>query len=90
LDPSRCAGWGGKEKRVSSMVVNFPDGSKEFLYPSRELKEGDAVWHNGVRFRVLSIVQNDGRPLTVTVESVSDELGDLRSEEGGLVLAQAD
>jgi hypothetical protein len=53
LDPSRCAGWGGKEKRVSSMVVNFPDGSKEFLYPSRELKEGDAVWHNGVRFRVL-------------------------------------
>ena len=72
------------------MVVNFPDGSKEFLYPSRELKEGDAVWHNGVRFRVLSIVQNDGRPLTVTVEPVSDELGDLRSEEGGLVLAQAD
>ena len=73
------------------MVVNFPDGSKEFLYPSRELKEGDAVWHDGVRFRVLSIVQNDGRPLTVTVEPVSDDLGALlRSEEGGLVLAPAD
>jgi hypothetical protein len=35
------------------MVVNFADGSKEFLYPSRELKEGDAVWHDGVRFREL-------------------------------------
>jgi hypothetical protein len=32
-----------------------------------------------------------GRPLTVTVEPASDELGDLlRSEEGALVLAPAD
>jgi hypothetical protein len=72
---------------MSSIYVRFPDGSKEFLYPSREIKEGDAIWHDGIRYRVLSIAQNDGKPLTLTVETASDGLGDLlRSEEGALTL----
>jgi hypothetical protein len=80
-----------RRREVSSILIRFPDGTREFLYPSRELKEGDHVWHDGVRYRILSLVQNDGRPMTVNVEPVTDELGDLlRSEEGALVLAPAD
>jgi hypothetical protein len=62
---------------VSSILIRFPAGTREFLYPSRELTEGDHIWHDGTRYRILSIVQKDGRPHTVTVEPASDELGDL-------------
>ena len=79
------------EDEVRSFAVNFPDGTKEFRYPSRPLAEGDMIWHAGVRYRVLSIVEADGRPLTVTVEPDSDDLGDvLRSEKGGLELVPVD
>jgi hypothetical protein len=70
---------------MSSIYVRFPDGSKEFLYPSREIEEGDTIWHDGTRYRVLSIAQNDGRPLSLTVEPEADSLGDLlRSEAAAL------
>jgi len=43
-----------------------------------------------VRYRILSIVENDGRPQVVNVEPVTEELGDLlQSEEGALVLVPA-
>ena len=72
---------------MSSIYVRFPDGTREFLYPSRELKEGETIWHDGTRYRVLSIAQNDGRPLNVTVEPETEDLGDLlSSEEGALRL----
>jgi hypothetical protein len=72
---------------MSSIFVRFPDGTREFLYPSRELKEGDTIWHDGTCYRILSIAQNDGRPLNVTVEPATDNLGDLlSSEEGALRL----
>jgi len=72
------------------MVVHLPDGDREFLYPSRELAEGDHIWHDDVRYRILSIVGNDGRPQVVNVEPVTEELGDLlQSEEGALVLVPA-
>lgn len=72
---------------MSSIYVRFPDGTREFLYPSRELKEGETIWHDGTRYRVLSIAQNDGRPLNVTVELETEDLGDLlSSEEGALRL----
>jgi hypothetical protein len=75
------------EEAMSSIYVRFPDGSKEFLYPSRELKEGDTIWHDGTRYRVLSIAQNDGKPQNVTVEPEAENLGDLLSfEEGALRL----
>ena len=68
------------------MVIQFPDGSREFRYPSQELKEGDRVWHDGKPFRVLAIASEKKR-LTATVELESDELGDLlQSERGGIVL----
>lgn len=68
------------------MVVQFPDGSREFRYPPQELKEGDRIWHDGKPFRVLAIASEERR-LTVTVELESDELGDLlQSERGGVVL----
>ena len=40
---------------MGSMVVRFPDGSKEFRYPEKMLVEGDVVWHDGERFRVVSV-----------------------------------
>jgi hypothetical protein len=72
---------------MSSIYVRFPDGSREFVYPSRELQEGDSIWHDGTRYRILSIATNDGQPQTVIVEPEVDKLGDLlRSEEGALRL----
>ena len=71
---------------MSSIYVRFPDGTKEFIYPSRELKEGDTIWHDGTRYHVLSRAQDDGRQ-TVTVEPEPESLGDLlSSEEGALRL----
>jgi hypothetical protein len=75
------------EEAMSSIYVRFPDGTKEFLYPSRELKEGDTIWHDGTRYRVLSIAQDDAQPQTLTVEPEPEGLGDLvSSEEGALRL----
>jgi hypothetical protein len=75
---------------MSSIYVRFPDGTKEFIYPSRELREGDTIWHDGTRYRVLSIAQDDGRPQNVSVEPEPEGLGDLpSSEEVALRLAPA-
>jgi hypothetical protein len=78
------------EETMRSIHVRFPDGSKEFLYPSRELEEGDTIWHDGKRYRILAIAQTDGQPLNVTVEPVAESIGDLlSSEEGALRLVPA-
>jgi hypothetical protein len=75
------------EEAMSSIYVRFPDGSREFVYPSRELKEGDTIWHDGTRYRVLSIAQSNGQPQSVTVEPEAESVGDLlSSEEGALRL----
>jgi hypothetical protein len=72
---------------MRSIYVRFPDGSREFLYPSRDLNEGDTIWHDGIRYRVLSIAQSDGQPYNVTVEPETEKLGELlSSEEGALRL----
>jgi hypothetical protein len=73
------------------IVVRFPDGSKEFRFPDRELVEGDVVWHDGERYRVIHVLNADGGPPTLTVEPDSDELGDLlASERGGMQLVPAE
>jgi hypothetical protein len=76
------------EEAMGSIYVRFPDGTKEFIYPSRDLKEGDMIWHDGTRYRVLSIAQDDGRQnVTVEPEPEPESLGDLlSSEEGALRL----
>jgi hypothetical protein len=72
---------------MSAFIVHFPDGSKEFRYPARPLEEGDVVWHEGVRYRVLAVTEEDGRQATVTVEPDSDDITDvLSSERGSLAL----
>lgn len=72
---------------MSGFIVHFPDGSKEFRYPARPLEEGDVVWHEGARYRVLAVTEEDGRQATVTVEPDSDDVTDLlTSERGSLVL----
>jgi hypothetical protein len=76
---------------MSSVVVHFPDGSREFRYPTEPLKEGDIIWHEGTTYRVLSVTDDEsGRP-AVTVEPDSEDLGDLLdSERGGIQLVPVD
>lgn len=76
---------------MSSVVVRFPDGSKEFRFPERMLEEGDIVWHDGQRFRVIHVGSDeDGRPFA-TVEPDPDGLEDvLSSERGGIELVPID
>jgi hypothetical protein len=72
-------------------IVRFPDGTREFRYPEHPLKDGDAVWHDGVRYHIVSVSEDaDGNQLTVTVERDPETIGDvLSSEEGALVLVPA-
>jgi hypothetical protein len=76
---------------LSSVVVRFPDGSKEFRYPENALQEGDVIWHEGKRYRVVHVGSDDsGRPV-VTVEPESDDLEDLlHSERGAIELVPID
>ena len=73
---------------MSSMVVRFPDGSKEFRYPEKTLAEGDVVWHDGERFRVIS-VSTDEKDRAVVIVEADSGIGDmLRSEEGAVHLVE--
>jgi hypothetical protein len=72
---------------LSSIVIHFPDGDKEFRYSGRDLEVGDIVLHDGERYRILAITPADGRPAKATVEPDSDDLGDLiKSEKGAIEL----
>ena len=52
---------------------------------------GDAIWHDGTRYHVVSVEDADGQQLAVTVERDPESIGDLlKSEEGALVLVPAD
>jgi len=77
---------------MPALIVRFPDGTREFRYLDRPLEVGDAIWHDNVRYHVVSVSQNgDGEQLTVTVEPDAETIGDLlSSEEGALVLVPAD
>lgn len=76
---------------MPALVVRFPDGSKEFRYPEQPLEVGDAIWHDGERYRVLQVQEHEGGDLlTVTVEPDPQGLGNiLGSEEGAVVLEPA-
>ena len=77
---------------VPALIVRFPDGSREFRYPDHPLEVGDGIWHDNVRYHVVSVSANDGGDqLTVTVERDAEGIGELLgSEEGALVLVPAD
>jgi hypothetical protein len=74
---------------TSVVIVHFPDGSREFRYPSRVLEHGDVLSYDGERYRVIAVT-SDGDRHSVTVELDSDDLGDLiRSERGAIELEPA-
>jgi hypothetical protein len=76
---------------MSSVVVRFPDGTREFRYPEKGLEEGDVIWHDGQRYRVVHVSFDDGNQPVATVEADSDELGDmLQSERGAIELVPVD
>jgi hypothetical protein len=73
-------------RRTVSLLIRFPDGTKEFRYPGKELVEGDVVWHDGEHYRVVTVTTDERDRVTATVEADSG-LGDLlRSEEGAIHL----
>ena len=75
---------------MSPFVVRFPDGSKEFRFPEKMLEEGDVVWHEGERYRVVHVTTDDGNS-SATVELDSEDIGDLlSSERGGIQLVPID
>ena len=66
--------------------MRFPDGSRDFHYPPETLEEGDKIWHEGQRYRVVSVSSEEDR-VVVIVELDADDLGAvLRSEEGAIQL----
>lgn len=68
------------------VIVYFPDGSRDFRYPTRALERGDVVGSNGDRYRVVDVM-TDGDQQSVRVELDSDDLTDLlRSERGAIEL----
>ena len=73
---------------MPALIVRFPDGTREFRYPDHPLNEGDAIWHEGRRYHVVSIVEEaGGDQVSVMVEPDAESIGDLLgSEEGALVL----
>jgi len=72
---------------MASIVVRFPGGEKEFRYPPKLPEQGEAIWHDGQRYRVVSVIEADDERATVIVELESPRVGDmLRSEEGALRL----
>jgi hypothetical protein len=69
------------------LSVPFPNGSKEYWLPSKMLEVDDVIWHDGVRYRVVSVSADGGTPRAV-VEPASPSVGDLlQSEAGALRLA---
>ena len=73
---------------MPALIVRFPDGTREFRYPERPVEVGDAIWHDNVRYHVISVTEDAaGDQLTVAVEPDAESIGDLLgSEEGALVL----
>lgn len=72
---------------MSTIIIRFPDGTREYRYTGRDVQEGDVIWHDGQEWKVLAVISNDGRPQTATVELDSDDLIDtLRSETGAIEL----
>jgi hypothetical protein len=72
---------------MPSVIVHFPDGSKEFRYPENGLEEGDVISHAGSRFRVVSVNVDGDRQSVTVVAANPDDLKDLlTSEEGSIEL----
>ena len=42
---------------MPALIVRFPDGTREFRYPERPLEVGDAIWHDNVRYHVISVTE---------------------------------
>lgn len=68
---------------MGTFLVRFPDGTREFRSTQDDPEEGDAVWHDGVRFRVLAVEADKGRVIAVMVGPDSGDLADLRKSERG-------
>jgi hypothetical protein len=70
---------------MSSVVVHFPDGSREFRFPEEPLAEGAVIWHEGQRYRVIHVETDEHGNAVVTVERDSDDLGDMIDSERGAI-----
>lgn len=69
---------------MNSILVRFPDGTKEFRY--QVLAEGDVIAQDGERYRVVSVSADDADRAVAVVERDSTAGDLLRSEEGAIRL----
>jgi hypothetical protein len=71
---------------MPSVIVHFPDGSKEFRYPENGLEDGDVISHAGSRFRVVSVNADGERHTVKVVTAHPDDLRDILTLEGSIEL----
>ena len=70
---------------MDSILIRFPDGTKEFRFPGKPIVEGDTIWHDGEHWRVIKISPDGGHRDVAIVERASDDLSDLLVSEEGAV-----
>lgn len=66
-----------------TIVIRFPDGSKEFRFSERMLEEGDIIWHEGKRYRVLHVLNDERDQPVARVEPDSGDILDSFQSEAG-------
>ena len=72
---------GGDQHASTSLVVRFPDGTKQFRFPNQMPEAGDALWHDGEHYRVISVSADENGAWSLVVESDSST-GDILASEG--------
>jgi hypothetical protein len=70
---------------MPSVVVRFPDGSREFRFPAQMLEVGDVIWHDGARYHVVDVDLDDPDRPVVTVDPEPEGLGELLQSERGAI-----
>lgn len=59
----------------STVVMHFPDGSREFRLPTQLPDVGDFVWRDGHRYRVARVDADQAGAPVVTLDGEFDVLG---------------
>ena len=61
--------------------MRFPDGTKQYRFPTQMPEAGAALWHDGERYRVISVSAVGNGAWSLVVESDSST-GDILASEG--------
>jgi hypothetical protein len=59
---------GGDQHASTSLVVRFPDGTKQYRFPTQMPEAGVALWHGGERYRMISVSADGNGASSLVVE----------------------